>query len=66
MNEQSIIASFNCSECSKGKFHFFQLNNDLYTVCCNCGHITLLSEIIKQMEHVKQQIKKEDVLASKS
>lgn len=45
--------SWHCKSCSGSKNHLFNIKTIAYTLCCDCGHITVLSEQVEKLKGEK-------------
>lgn len=48
-----MIESFNCKECNNALFYFFSVNQELHTLCRECGRIVLLEELRSELRDSK-------------
>ena len=54
MVKKKMIESFFCEKCSEPKHFIFQKDNELYTLCCKCGQIMQLNELVIEFKEKKQ------------
>ena len=47
--------SWHCTNCEGSKCHLFNIKTNSYSLCCECGHITILTEQIDKIRGIKNE-----------